>query len=245
MDKNLFENHLKQEHKTTYLSEYLEEFVYGGIDGIITTFAVVSGFSGANATESGLNLSLMTVLLFGLANLIADGAAMGLGNFLSIRSSQKLYQNNYDKELIETKKNTEFEIKETEYLFEKQGFTPKDSQLLTKIISKNTDYWVRFMVQYECELEDSRNENPLYNGLATFLSFVFFGFIPLIPYFFMSSIQETFVIASLFTCFALTLLGILRAVITKEKMLVSILETILIGGTAACLAYFVGHLFKG
>ncbi|RAP31599.1 GMP synthase [Candidatus Marinamargulisbacteria bacterium SCGC AG-343-D04] len=245
MNQEEFEKHLKEEHQNNSFSTYIKEIVYGGNDGIVTTFAVIAGFSGANIGSESLNLSIVIVLLFGLANLIADGAAMGLGNFLAIRSSQKLYQYNYDKELNETKKHKNFEIKETEYLFKKQGFTTQDSQLLTKIVSKNTDFWVKFMVQHECEIEDSTKESPLYNGLATFLSFIFFGFIPLIPYFFMSSINETFITASLFTCFALILLGMLRAVITKEKMWISVLETILIGGTAACLAYFVGYLFKG
>ena len=97
MDKETFENHLKTEHQSSPFSEYLEEGVYGGTDGIVTTFAVVAGFSGANLGEHTLNLSVITVLLFGVANLIADGAAMGLGNYLSVKSAKALYKNAYAK----------------------------------------------------------------------------------------------------------------------------------------------------
>lgn len=60
---------------------YLGDLVYGANDGIITTFAVVAGVSGAS-------LPARTVLILGFANLLADGFSMGASNVLSIRSGQ-------------------------------------------------------------------------------------------------------------------------------------------------------------
>jgi VIT1/CCC1 family predicted Fe2+/Mn2+ transporter len=78
--------------KVSPLTEYFKEVIYGGIDGIVTTFAVVAGFSGAAlSTDTTTQLTFMVVLLFGLANLFADAASMGLGNFLSVRSEKDLY----------------------------------------------------------------------------------------------------------------------------------------------------------
>ena len=75
--------HLKHEHSMSLFLGSIREIVYGGNDGIVTTFAVIAGFTGAySATNTTLNLSILTVLLFGLANLLADGSAMGLGSFL-------------------------------------------------------------------------------------------------------------------------------------------------------------------
>ncbi|MEK9727714.1 MAG: VIT1/CCC1 transporter family protein [Candidatus Margulisiibacteriota bacterium] len=244
MNNQDLDSHLKHEHKISPFSTYLKEFVYGGNDGIVTTFAVVAGFSGANIGDHALNFSIVTVLLFGLANLFADGAAMGLGNYLSIRSEKKLYQNFYNKELAETQNSYEYEIEETELLFQNQGFNQDDSKKLTQIVSKNTDFWVKFMVQHECEMDNPEGDNPLYCGLATFASFVFFGFIPLIPYFFMNTPSTTFIYSSLFTIGALSLLGAFRAYATKDSYIISIIETLIIGGTAAGLAYVVGLLFK-
>jgi VIT1/CCC1 family predicted Fe2+/Mn2+ transporter len=60
---------------------YLGDLIYGANDGIITTFAVVAGVTGGS-------LSSRTVVIVGLANLLADGLSMGVGNYLSIRSSE-------------------------------------------------------------------------------------------------------------------------------------------------------------
>src|SRR3990172_8446076 len=94
-----YREHLEKEHKQTPFSIYLKEIVYGGTDGIITTFAVVAGFSGAQI--DGGYLPLVSVILFGLANLAADGVSMSLGNFLSIRSDKDLYRSEKEKEHYE------------------------------------------------------------------------------------------------------------------------------------------------
>tara|TARA_B100000427_G_scaffold298359_1_gene279326 strand:- start:9105 stop:9842 length:738 start_codon:yes stop_codon:yes gene_type:complete len=244
MDKKTFEHHIKTEHSSSTLSTYLEECVYGGTDGIVTTFAVVAGFSGANLGDQTLNLSIITVLLFGLANLIADGAAMGLGNYLSIKSAKSLYKSAYQKELTETKESYDYEIEETEFLFQEQGFNKQDSKTLTKIISKNTDFWVKFMIQHECNLENMDTVSATKNGLATFSSFILFGFIPLIPYFFNLTHANSFSLSIGFTAIALVILGVTRGKVANENMIQSIVETSLVGGLAASLAFIVGSLFK-
>lgn len=66
-----------------HLEDYLREFVYGGIDGAVTTFAVVAGASGAR-------FDVTVLLVLGFANLIADGFSMGVGSYLSTKSEQEL-----------------------------------------------------------------------------------------------------------------------------------------------------------
>ena len=194
MDRNQLNEHIKNEHHISPLTTYIKELVYGGNDGIVTTFAVVAGFSGANLGDQALNISIVAVILFGLANLFADGAAMGLGNYLSIRSEQKLYKNYYNKELIETKNSRDYELEETELLFEEQGFSNADAKQLTTIISKNTDFWVRFMVRHECNMNSPEGDSALLSGMATFSSFVAFGIIPILPYFFTVDVSAHFYI---------------------------------------------------
>jgi len=72
------------------IAKYLKEIVYGGVDGIVTTFAVVAGFTGASSSGLLLDKGYLVVLLFGFANLFADATSMGLGNFLSVRTDQAL-----------------------------------------------------------------------------------------------------------------------------------------------------------
>ena len=70
------------EHHGGTGSQYLGDMVYGGLDGIVTTFAVVSGVAGA---ELGTSI----ILIMGLANLFADGFSMATGAFLSAKSEQR------------------------------------------------------------------------------------------------------------------------------------------------------------
>ncbi|HEC64662.1 MAG TPA: GMP synthase [bacterium] len=242
MDQTLKE-HLKNEHKLTPFSTYLKEIVYGGSDGIVTTFAIVAGFTGANSGEIA-TLSLITVLIFGLANLFADGASMGLGNFLSIRSDQDVYKKERKKELNEITNNTKFEKEETLQILMAKGFDKEDAEKLTDIYSKNKEYWLDFMMSQELEMPDPTSEKPVLSGFATFLAFIFFGFIPLIPYVFLREFSSVFLFSIIATLIALTLLGILRWRVTKEKIFRSVIETVLIGGISAVIAFLVGSLFR-
>jgi VIT1/CCC1 family predicted Fe2+/Mn2+ transporter len=244
MDKKTFQEHLKNEHQSSPFSTYLQEFVYGGTDGIVTTFAVVAGFSGASLGDHALNLSIITVLMFGLANLFADGAAMGLGNFLSIRSQKHLYKRTYYKELQQIEQSREFELEETTFIFEEKGYSKNDASQLAELLAKNPDFWAKFMVEHECGVGNPEGSSALYNGIATFSSFLFFGFIPLLPYFYMNDVEQAFIQAIGFAVLALVLLGMFRVWVTKERLWISVLETLAVGSTAASLAYLVGYLFK-
>lgn len=236
--------HLKKEHKASPLQTYLKEIVYGGNDGIVTTFAVVAGFSGANLGQNIADYSFLTVLLFGVANLFADGASMGLGNFLSLRAEQDVYRAEEAKERHEIQTNPEMEKAETIDILQSRGFTQEQAETLAKIYMTNEDYWVRFMMNDELELANPLQENPTLTALATFLSFVFFGFIPLIPYVLQVPLDKAFSYSLLATFSALVILGGLRWRITRESALRSIFEIVLVGGVAASLAYLVGTFFK-
>ena len=156
-------------------AEYFKEVIYGGIDGIVTTFAVVAGFAGAAlSTDSTVQLSFAVVLLFGLANLFADAASMGLGNFLSVRSEKDLYHVKRQEELVEMNANPELEVRETVDILVAKGFSATDAQTLALIYKGNEDYWLDFMMNHEHEMSDPRGENEVYTGFATFLSFMIF-----------------------------------------------------------------------
>lgn len=242
MNQTLLE-HLKKEHRASPLQTYLKEIVYGGNDGIVTTFAVVAGFAGANAGVYTGNFAVVTVLLFGLANLVADGASMGLGNFLSLRSEQDVYRTERSKEQKEIEQNPEKEKEETMLILKAQGFSESQAKELTKIYSSNEKYWTSFMMNYELELPNPLGENPLLTGLATFLAFLVFGFIPLLPYVLQVPLQNAFPYSLLATFSALVLLGLLRFRVTGENIIRSVSEIVLIGSVAASLAYIVGTFF--
>lgn len=240
----VLQEHHAQKRKISTVSEYLKEIVYGGNDGIVTTFAVVSGFTGAQSSISGSPFPIITVLLFGIANLFADGVSMGFGNFISMRSEQDLYQAEKEKELKDIKRRPVFEKKRTVSILMERGFNKQQATQLAQLYSQNKDYWAEFMMKYELALPDPQSENPYLTALATFVSFVFFGFIPLIPYVFFRDIPNLFFISSLFTAGALVLLGLLRWQVTKDPLPRAIGEILAVGGIAATVGYLVGTFFR-
>lgn len=244
--KEELRHHMKYGHKQNPLADYLREIIYGGTDGIVTTFAVVSGFSGASlSSESTLTLTFLTVLLFGLANLFADGLSMGLGNFLSIRAERDLYRKRKEEERKELKTNKEFEVKETLHILEEKGFSEQDAKTLTDIMIENEEYWLDWMMQHELEIPNPEGVNPFYTGISTFISFLIFGAIPIIPFILINNDTNLAFISSAIGAFsALLLLGILKWKVIGAEFVRSVVEIIVIGSAAASSAFIVGLLFS-
>ncbi len=239
-EKSKLAEHLAEEHSVSALSQNIKEILYGGLDGIVTTFAVVAGFAGAGS-QIGSEIGITAVLLFGIANLIADGFSMGLGSFLSQRSEKDLYDANKQKEQHEIETNFKMEVLETEEILVEKGFSLSDAKKMTELYTRNKPFWVSFMMTYELQMSDHDDTNPYLNGLITFLSFIFFGSVPLLPYFFGIN---SFVLSIWTTSAALLMLSGIRYYVTKTKPIRSFFETFLIGLSAAALAYFVGTFFK-
>lgn len=236
------EKHLNETHGRGGIQHYIKELVYGGTDGIITTFAVVAGFAGAS--NQNTVLPVLTVLLFGFANLFADGVSMALGDYLSSRSEIDVYHKEKEKEHQEIIHNSADEKKETIQILLNKGFTKDQAHTLTDIYMTNPPYWLEFMMKDELELTISGEENIILKALITFFSFIGFGLIPLIPYVFFSHSGNVFYTSIGATFVALSLLGIVRWYITKRSWVRSVLESVILGGSAAFIAYIIGTLFK-
>lgn len=227
-------------------ANYFKEVIYGAIDGIVTTFAVVAGFAGAALSNNeSMQLSFLIVLLFGLANLFADAASMGLGNFLSVRSEKDIYSIIRKREQESLRTNAEYESKETMNILCEKGFSLDDAETLSKIYKHNENYWLDFMMHHKQELSDPRNDNEIFTGLATFFSFMLFGSIPLLPFIVQESGDPatTFAYSCIGTFFALISLGLLKWQVIGVQLKSSLIEVVSVGGTAAILAYFVGTFF--
>ncbi|MDA9288380.1 VIT1/CCC1 transporter family protein [Amylibacter sp.] len=234
--------HKGREHHISPVAEFIKQIIYGGNDGIVTTFAVVAGFAGAGAGGIA-EIGGIAVLLFGLANLFADGAAMGLGEFLSARSEQDLYHSVREKELFEIKNNPEMERIEAIEMLQDRGFSLNHAKEMTDILEHYPDHYADFMMAYEIQMADPNGENPILNGLATFLAFLCFGIIPLLPYFIFDANTGTFQISIFSTFFALAILGFLRFWVVRQNIFRSVGETVLVGGVCAIVAYVVGLAF--
>lgn len=221
------------------LQEYLKQIVYGGNDGIVTTFAIVAGFAGAGV-DGAAQIGGIAVLLFGIANLLADATAMGLGEFLSARSQQDVYNATREAEL----QDCGTEPQKIHDILRERGVKEADAPKLSRLIADNPEFMADFVVQYDIGMMNPSDTSAGMNGLFTFVSFILFGSVPLLPYFLLEPTQSTFNLSVVATFGALAALGGLRWKATNESLLRCVGETILVGGICAIIAFGVGLMFR-
>ena len=227
-------------HQTGH-GQYIKSFVYGGLDGIVTTFAVVAGVAGAN-------LSASVVLILGVANLIADGISMAFGDYLSTKAENEYMAMERVRETWETRNYPDGEKQEMIELYMEKGVSGPDAKAVVDILSKHEKAWVDIMMIEELGLVENR-ESPIKNALVTFVSFIFFGSIPILIYlsarFVPFFAARTFVTACIITGITLFILGALKIYFTRQHWYRAGLEMLLLGGLAAAAAYVVGVLLGG
>ena len=219
--------------------DYLGEFVYGGIDGSVTTFAVVAGAAGAQ-------LDSKVVIILGFANLIADGFSMSVGSYLSTKSEKENYNKHKAVEYWEVDNLPEKEREEVREIYEAKGFEGELLEKVVDVITEDRHRWVDVMMKEELEMSEE-TKSPVAMGAVTFFSFQLFGLIPLLVYvldYFVGIESELFLISSILTGITFSLIGVMKAVVTQTRVIRSVAETLFLGGAAAALAYFVGDVLE-
>jgi len=221
--------------------QYVKSVIYGGLDGIITTFAVVAGVTGAS-------LAAGIVLILGFANLIADGISMGIGDYLSTQAEKEYNKAEREREAWEVDHYPEGEKQEMVKIYKGKGMSEADARAMVEIMAKYKRAWLDIMMLEELGIIES-NESPLKNAIATFLSFCVFGFIPVLAYvlsLFVPALKaHTFLTACVLTGATLFTLGALKTRITERHWLTSGLEMFAVGSLAAGAAYAIGFLLSG
>ena len=229
--------HLAEEKHGHQMGSFIHDIVYGGNDGIVTTFAVVAGTMGADLPHG-------IIVILGLANLLADGISMGTGSYLSLKSERDQYFRLRKEEEKEIDDHPELERAEIAMYMEKKGFKGEDLKRATDVITSDKDVWLDTMMYEEHGMSIDMTNNPLMHGIATFCAFGVFGSIPLLPYLFGAATDARFGIAIVATAIALIALGLTRSVITKERLIRGPIEILTVGALGAVAAYIVGTLLK-
>lgn len=223
-------------HKAGHGS-YLRNMVYGANDGIVTTFAVVAGVAGAA-------LEMKVVLILGFANLVADGIAMALGNYLGTKSENDFKKKERRLEEWEVEHMPEEERLEIEEIYKKKGFRGNDLEKIVNVITADKKLWVDEMIVNELGIVPGEEESPAKNGLATFIAFASAGLLPLLPFVFGFHLGSQFQAAIIMTGVALFMVGSLRSIFTKKNWLIAGIEMLFVGALAAASAYGIGYLIN-
>lgn len=220
----------------------LEDFVYGGTDGAVTTFAVVAGVIGAS-------LSPNIVLILGFANLFADGFSMAVGNYLATKSQKEYIERARKREEWEIDHLADQERQEIRDIYAGKGFKDEILDEIVRIITSRRKVWIDTMMKEELGLiEDARK--PLDTAITTFVAFNAIGIIPLMPFMIMyatgifGTAADAFVYSSVFTGVAFFTIGAVKGRILQKSLFRSGAGTLAVGSLAAVVAFVVGYLLN-
>lgn len=219
--------------KTFNKGEGLKSMVYGGLDGAVTTFAVVAGATGGE-------LDMRVIIILGFANLLADGISMAVGDYLSSKSEKEYEENNRKKKLALT--NSPQTLAQD---YQDNGMQAEDAVTIANILTKYDPDTHEELIGFHAEPES----HPIYNALITFFSFFIFGLVPLLVFiaaYFNPGLETyAFPVSITLTFVTLFILGTVKAYVTDGHKLKSGLEMLIIGGLAAISAYGIGFFLGG
>lgn len=216
---------------------YLGDGVLGAIDGTVTTFAVVAGAIGAG-------FSSVVVIVLGFANLLADGFSMAVSNYLSTKSQQQRVAQTRRWEERHIQEIPSGEREEIAQIFARKGFGGDVLERIVETITADRRLWVDTMLTEEHGLQLD-GPSPVRAGLATFLSFLLVGLIPLVP-FLIPGLEpdQRFVASCIATGLAFITVGVAKGAVLEQPLVRSGMETLLTGGIAALLAYLMGSWLR-
>lgn len=217
-------------------SETVRDIVIGMSDGLTVPFALAAGLS-AVATSN-------VVVLAGLAEIAAGSIAMGLGGFLAARSDEEHYHSERLREEDEIVTKTDFEIRETEEILTDYGLTKKESQPVIKALMKRPKDWVDFMMRFELGLEEPNPKRAVTSAVTIAASYIAGGLIPLSPYMLIPHTTQALPYSVGVTLLALGIFGYIKGSFTGTRPLRSALQTMLIGGLAAGVAFLIASAIR-
>lgn len=213
-------------------SNYLRDWIYGGIDGAVTTFAIIAGVAGADLAAS-------VVLILGFANLLADGLAMAASNYSGTTAERDDYKRVLGIEQKHIALVPEGEREEIRQIFSTKGFSGDDLERIVSVITSDKALWVKTMAVEEYGLSPTPR-SPALAALSTFAAFILCGLVPLAAFLLAGGLMSC-VVAAGATFFGV---GAIKSRWSPTTWWRSGLETLLIGMSAAGVAFAVGYCLK-
>lgn len=232
---------MHEESHSSSASEYVKSVVFGGMDGIMTTFAIIAAAAGSNGTFA-------TVLVFGLSNVLADGFAMGFGEYVSGEAERENAAAERMREEWEVENSLDLEIEEMIQIYMGKGLSREDSTIIVDIISKDPKMFVEFMMVDELGLlvDIDDRTGPMKQGFVMFVSFVLFGLLPLLAYCSGrgQGVDVVFFTSCLLTLFSLVVLGALKGYLVGVSMLWSAAMMATNGAVSGIVSFVIGSIVE-
>ena len=226
-------------HKETHFtaSETVRDVVIGMSDGLTVPFALAAGLTGAVSTSH-------IILTAGLAEIAAGSIAMGLGGYLAARGDAEHYDSERVREEQEVKTVPDVEAQEIVNIFRTYGLTAEESAPVVQALQRNPKAWIDFMMRFELGLEEPDPKRALTSAATIAGSYIAGGFIPLAPYIVIHHAPTALLWSAGVTLVALIVFGYVKGKVSGTNPGRSALQTALIGGLAATVAFFLAKAFS-
>lgn len=213
----------------------LRAAVLGGNDGLVSNFSLVMGIAGATSGQS-------EVLLTGLAGLMAGALSMALGEWISVKSSQELYENQMQLEMEELETNPEGEEKELALIYISKGIPEPQARSMAKAIISDKDRAHEMLIQEELGINaEDLQGSAMEAAITSFILFAIGAVIPVIPFFFLSGINAVLLSAGM-SALGLFLIGSAITLFTGKSIWFSGFRQVFFGLAAAAITYGIGTI---
>jgi vacuolar iron transporter family protein len=226
--------HFEIRHKSVG-GNALRAAVLGGNDGLVSNFSLVMGIAGASAGQK-------EVMLTGVAGLLAGALSMALGEWISVKSSQELYENQMQLEMEELETNPGAEEKELALIYRAKGISDEESARIAHDVISDKTRAHEVLVKEELGInsEDLKG-SPLEAAFSSFLLFSVGAIIPVIPFFFTGGMVPV-VISALLSGLGLMVIGASITLFTGKNPWQSGFRQVVFGLIAAAITFFIGRL---
>lgn len=209
--------------------------VLGGNDGLVSNFSLVMGIAGASANEH-------TVLVTGLAGLLAGALSMSLGEWISVKSSQELYEQQMALEMEEIQANPEGEKKELALIYMAKGIPDEQARAMAEKTMQDTAHAHKVLVKEELGINaEELKGSAMEAALSSFLLFAIGAIIPVLPFFFFTGTRSV-LLSVAFSAAGLFLIGAAITLFTGRSVWFSGMRQVIFGLAAAAVTYGIGHL---
>ena len=213
----------------------LRAAVLGGNDGLVSNFSLVMGVAGASSGQK-------EVMITGLAGLLAGALSMALGEWISVKSSQELSENQMQLEMEELEHNPEGEEKEIALIYLAKGIPEAQAQQMAKELMLDKTKAHQLLVTEELGINaEELQGSAMEAATASFMFFAVGAILPVIPFLFVGGFKAVLFSAALSTC-GLFLIGSAITLFTGKSIWKSGFRQVAFGLAAAAITYGIGTL---
>lgn len=213
----------------------LRAAVLGGNDGLVSNFSLVMGIAGATSGQK-------EVLLTGLAGLLAGALSMALGEWISVKSSQELSENQMQLEMEEIENNPEGEEKEIMLIYLSKGIPEEQALKMAKEIMQNKTSAHDLLIKEELGINPEELKGSAMEAAVTsFVLFAVGAIIPVLPFFFLGG-YPAIITSTILSAMGLFLIGASITLFTGKSVFFSGLRQVAFGLAAAAITFGIGKL---